>query len=173
MRNTKPIIVEGLTIEHFRQFGTVLADGTSIDQLHQEVRSAHTPSAARNHIWQIQVDTPATMPLLAKRMERHPYSTQTFVPVGVPKWLVLVARMNEQGRPDMMAARAIEPAPGEGIILHANIWHHPLIVLSAAAEFVVSQWKTGDDRDEEFVDVVPTFVVNEGRHHSGPACFRQ
>ena len=39
-------------------------------------------------------------------MERHEFSSQTFVPVDVVRWLIVVAPHATQGGPDMAKARA-------------------------------------------------------------------
>ncbi len=99
------------------------------------------------------------MPLLVKRMERHPSSTQTFIPIGTANWVAVVAPKNAHGKPDMIAARAFKPLPGQALRFHPDVWHLPLTVFNAPAGFAVSQWKTGDKRDEEFVDVTSALVV--------------
>lgn len=152
------ISVEKLTRARFADFGDVIEAPDAAGRLHLDNPGLRTAPEAKFSFWCSRIEKSATLPLIARQMERHQFSAQMFIPLRPTRWLVLVAPMNAQGLPDMAAARAFMPEAGQGICYAPNTWHHPLAVLGAPAEFAVSQWKLSDERDEEFVDVSPTEV---------------
>lgn len=85
-------------------------------------------------------------PVLAESMEKHPCSSQLFVPMKVERYLVVVAPGD--AAPDIEGLRAFVALPGQGVIYGANVWHMPLIVFgSAPAEFVMLVWEDGTPDD--------------------------
>ena len=101
---------------------------------------------------------PVAEPLAVTAMERHAWSSQSFVPLDPTRWLVLVAPHAAAGGPDMARAAAFVAGPGQGVTYGADIWHHGLTVLDAPARFAVFMWRDGTAGDEEFVDVEPFAV---------------
>lgn len=100
------------------------------------------------------------LPLTATRMERHAYSSQSFVPLSDTSFLVTVAPQRSDGRPDLDAVRAFIAEGGTGVTYAMDTWHHPLTVLRGPGRFAVFMWLDGTTGDEEFVDVEP-FVVDK------------
>ncbi|CCG23761.1 Dal3 protein [Candida orthopsilosis Co 90-125] len=73
---------------------------------------------------------------LSKVLERHPFSTQTFVPMGQDKsklsYLVIVAKTNEstsQKLPDPSQIKAFICKGNQSITYGAGIWHAPMVVI--------------------------------------------
>jgi ureidoglycolate lyase len=67
-------------------------------------------------------------------LERHPASTQMFVPMSARRYLVVVARGGDE--PELESLRAFV-VPGTQAITYApGIWHHPMIALDREADFV-------------------------------------
>jgi ureidoglycolate lyase len=83
-------------------------------------------------------------------MERHPDSSQTFLPVDVARYLVIVAPNGSIDRPDMTQARAFLARGDQGVTYRPGAWHHGMTVFDRAGRFVVLMWVAGDGRDEEF-----------------------
>jgi ureidoglycolate lyase len=84
-------------------------------------------------------------PVLAESMEKHPCSSQLFVPMKVERYLVVVAPGVEA--PDVEGLRAFVATPGQGVIYGAGVWHMPLIVFGTPAEFVMFVWEAGTRED--------------------------
>ena len=101
----------------------------------------------------------ATLPLQATRMERHEFSSQSFMPLDAGPWFVIVAPKAPHGGPDAAKARAFVAGPGQGVTYRADTWHHPLTVLERPARFVVFMWQNGSTTDEEFVTLDQPFTV--------------
>ncbi|GAA5847645.1 hypothetical protein JCM3766R1_002433 [Sporobolomyces carnicolor] len=79
-------------------------------------------------------------------LERHEFSSQSFLPMGSEdgSYLVLVALPGQDGLPDLSTLRAFKASSSQGITYHANVWHHPLIALGAKAmDFGCVVWETG------------------------------
>jgi ureidoglycolate lyase len=86
-------------------------------------------------------------PVIAESMEKHPHSSQLFVPMKVDRYLVVVAPGD--AAPDIEGLRAFVALPGQGVIYGPNVWHMPLIVFGTPAEFVMFVWE--DDTREDCV----------------------
>ena len=96
----------------------------------------------------------AALPLRVVTMERHEHSSQSFVPAGERRWLVLVAPHAEDGGgPDMARARCFLAGADQAITYRPNVWHHPLTVLDGPMAFAVLTFLDDGPGDEEFVPV--------------------
>ena len=84
-------------------------------------------------------------PVVAESMEKHPGSSQLFVPMRVEHYLVVVAPGGEA--PDLEGLRAFVALPGQGVVYGAGVWHMPLIVFGSPAEFVMFVWEDGTAED--------------------------
>ena len=106
---------------------------------------------------------PRELPFAIKMLERHPESTQFFAPLLVQRYVVVVAPDDEKGEPDLSKLSAFLAAPGQAVNYKRGLWHHPLIVLGSAADFVMLAWEDGSKRDcEERVIREPlTLVVDD------------
>jgi ureidoglycolate lyase len=100
----------------------------------------------------------AALPLRSTTMERHEFSSQSFIPQESGRWLAIVAPPAHDGGPDMARARAFLCQPHQGVTYGANVWHHPFTVLDQVARFVIIMWRDGTKTDEEFVQVAPFSV---------------
>jgi len=80
-------------------------------------------------------------------LERHPHSTQSFLPLRAGRWLVVVAPTLPSGDPDLGNVRAFVAGPEDAICIARNAWHAGLTVLDRPAEFGMQMWRSdaGDD----------------------------
>jgi len=69
-----------------------------------------------------------------QQLERHRLGTQTFVPMGSARYVVLVALGDEQ--PDMSTLAAFAVGGQQAVTLRAGTWHHGLIAPDGG-DFVV------------------------------------
>ena len=97
--------------------------------------------------------TARALPFTAVEMERHRFSSQTFLPLDVARYLVLVAPNAEGGGPDMARARAFVADGSQGISYAAGTWHHPMTVFDRIGSFAVLTWLDGGPQDEQFVQL--------------------
>ena len=74
-------------------------------------------------------------------LERHPHSTQTFLPIKAGRWLVVVAPTLLSGEPDLEGIEAFVAGPDDAICIARNAWHAGLTVLDQPAEFGMQMWR--------------------------------
>ena len=136
------IPVVPLTREAFRPFGDVLdASGPPDDVANQGAalvfRDRAEVDVAADH-GRLSVNLvrtqPTPLPLLIERMERHPLGSQAFSPLSGHPWLAIVA---PAGDLDPEAIVAIHVRSDQGLNYRRGVWHHPLIALGGASDFLV------------------------------------
>jgi ureidoglycolate lyase len=176
--------VEELNAVAFAQFGTVIElhdDGTSstgnihgvsanqgsatkyadVSPLNDMYTGSSNPSDARPvvslfHCYPrsscITADTHEIIAL--DILERHPYTTQMFVPIGLNKldrttaFIVVVAPVGTEG-PDIEHTRAFKCHGAQAITYGVGIWHAPMIVAGKRPiSFVVTQFSNGVAKDD-------------------------
>jgi len=93
--------------------------------------------------------------LKAETLERHEFSSQTFVPIDVQRWLVVMAPHAAPGGPDLGRLRVFIATRKQGVTYKPNTWHDGLTVLDWPGCFAVFMWRDGSKGDEEFVPVRP------------------
>lgn len=96
---------------------------------------------------------PRPLPLQIRMLERHPLSSQTFIPLEGRAFLVVVA---EDG-PTASAAqlRAYLSSGRQGVNYRRNTWHHPLIALGEVSRFlVIDRGGSGENCEERALDAV-------------------
>lgn len=104
---------------------------------------------------------PGALPLRVGTMERHRFSSQSFIPLGPARWLVLVAPHAAAAGPDMARACAFIADGTLAVTYAPDVWHHPLTALDDGAGFAVLTFLDGSADDEEFVPVTADITVQE------------
>lgn len=146
MRRITP---EALTPEAFAPFGEAI----SVDAA-REVRTINAGHTQRFHglatldlstaggrgIVSIFRSTPLPAPLVIREMERHPLSTQAFVPLSPRPYLVVVAPPGDFDATKIRVFRA----QGQGVNFHAGTWHHFNLALEAVSDFLVIDREADD-----------------------------
>lgn len=145
-----------LTREAFSQFGdVVIAERKDIEPVMVNFGTA----ARRNNAGALQNLRPNALPnlctfccepwsrfpVVAEAMEKHPFSSQLFVPTKVSRYLVVVAPGDD--RPEVLGLRAFVAMPGQGVIYGPGVWHMPLIVFDTHSEFTMLVWEDGTPAD--------------------------
>jgi ureidoglycolate lyase len=152
-------IAAPLTAEAFAPFGDVFAAPSTPGRVVADRSVLNLRERARPSLFLALPEPVPTGPIVARMMERHRFSSQSFVPMGPARFLVLVAPHAEGGGPDMARARAFLASPGQGITYAPDVWHHGLTVLGAPVAFAVFMWRDGSADDEEFVTIDPLRVI--------------
>jgi len=153
------IVAEPLTPEAFAPFGDVLQPPVRAGRTYFDAGLANGRPDARPSISLSRITPLDRLPLRATMLERHEHSSQSFVPIVVGRWLVIVAPPAPDGGPDATRARAFVAGPGQGITYHMGTWHHGMTVLDREAQFAVFMWRDGTPGDEEFVPLAAPFDV--------------
>jgi ureidoglycolate lyase len=83
-------------------------------------------------------------------LEKHPHSTQLFVPMNASRYIALVALGAE--RPDLSTLAAFVVEGPRGISYAPGVWHHPMLTLDSETDFVVFVHEDGTAEDCVVVD---------------------
>lgn len=95
--------------------------------------------------------TPLALPIVIKKMERHPLSSQSFIPLGQQPYLVVVAPAGEFNE---NAIKIFIASSSQGVNYHAGTWHHFSLALNQVSDFlVIDRGGDGDNCDEVLLNV--------------------
>ena len=100
----------------------------------------------------------ATLPLSVPLVERHPDGAQTFIPMSMDGFLVLVAE-DADGVP--VRPQAFLTEPGQGVNFHRGTWHGVLTPLSGPGLFAVVD-RIGEGANLEEYPIDPPWTVTRG-----------
>jgi ureidoglycolate lyase len=89
-------------------------------------------------------------------LERHPLSSQLFMPLAGQPFLVVVAAAGED--PDAAAVRAFATNGRQGVNYRRGTWHHPLIAIGDAGEFLVID-RAGEGRNCDEISFAGAGIV--------------
>lgn len=149
------LIPQPLTKEAFAPFGDVIDIPDVAGRTYYEDALGNLRPAARASLSVSLKPETSERPLKVELLERHEFSSQTFMPLDVGRWLVVVAPHAKSGGPDLAGVRAFLANGKQGITYRPNTWHHGLTVLDRPGRFAVFMWRDGSQGDEEFVPVQP------------------
>ena len=148
------IVPKPLTREAFAPFGDVIDVPSAAGRTYYEEALGNLRPHARPSLSMTFRVPTADRPLKSELLERHEFSSQSFVPVDVGRWLIVVAPHARAGGPDMTGLQAFIADGSQGVTYRPNTWHHGLTTLDRPGRFAVFMWRAGE-KDEEFVPVAP------------------
>lgn len=136
------VVAVPLTREAFAPFGFLVAAGPGegkpanrgTARRHdrqgelQNLRSSATPNVCLFRCQPVPV-----FPHEVHLLEKHPGSTQLFVPMQARRYLVVVAEGGDA--PDLSTVRAFLADGRQGIAYAPGTWHHPLLALDVETDF--------------------------------------
>lgn len=155
-----PILARPLTAEAFAPYGEVLSAPAEAGRVYFENSLGNGRPVARPSLSMVHRQQFASLPFEASLMERHEFSSQSFLPLDIGRWLILVCPHAAGGGPDMGRAEAFIAGPDQGVTYRMNTWHHGLTVLDRPARLAVFMWRDGSSGDEEFVPVTPLTIID-------------
>lgn len=99
---------------------------------------------------------PLEKPIAIRMMERHPLSSQAFMPLGQQPYLVVVA---PKGALNISQIEVFIAKPDQGVNYHRGTWHHYCLALNQPSDFlVVDRGGEGDNCD--VVNLDGSFVID-------------
>ena len=143
MTDIRTIKPKPLTRDNFAAFGDVIevhdqANNFTINdgytqRYHDLAKVDVTENDGRTLI-NIFRSTPLSQPISIKMMERHPLSSQAFIPLGQQPYLVVVAPKGELQVTDIEVFLA---DGDQGVNYHKGTWHHFCLALNQSSDFIV------------------------------------
>lgn len=155
----REIIIHPLTATAFAPYGDVIEAPASPGRLRFDDALSNLRDDARPGLALSRTAPSPAGKVVVSQMERHAFSSQSFVALSVSRWMVGAAPHGPDGRPDMDRLEVFVAGPGQGITLRADVWHVPMTVFDEEALFAVFMWRNGGATDEEFVPVEPVAVA--------------
>jgi ureidoglycolate lyase len=152
------LISQPLTKEAFAPFGDVIDVPDTAGRTYYEDALGNLRDTAHASLSVSMKAETADRPLRSDYMERHEFSSQTFMPLDVSRYLIVVAPHAATGGPDVNGMKAFIATGKQGVTYRPDTWHHGLTVLDRPGRFAVFMWRDGGKGDEEFVPV-PPFTV--------------
>lgn len=84
-------------------------------------------------------------PIPVAVLEKHPASTQLFVPMNARRYLVVVAL--GEAYPDLGTLAAFVAGGAQAVSYSPGVWHHPMIALDAEIDFACFVYQDGSADD--------------------------
>lgn len=149
-----------LSAEAFRPFGFVFSAPTApgrsppVAELSNE-RDQAIPTLT------VSLEDPVILPLRIPILERHPFSTQSFVPIDLRRYLIIVAPALTDGSPSALEAQAFVGAAEQGCSYKTGLWHAAFSVLDRRGSYAALIWRDGTADDEVFFDLPEPLLITE------------
>ena len=154
MKDNKRITPKALNSENFAPFGDVIevnenAKNFSINdgftQRYHDLAEVDVAQKNGRTLINIFRSTPLEQPISIKMMERHPLSSQAFIPMGQHDFLVVVA---PKGKLNISKIEVFLASSNQGVNYHKGTWHHYCLALHQVSDFiVVDRGGAGDNCD--------------------------
>ncbi|HEX7867203.1 MAG TPA: ureidoglycolate lyase [Variovorax sp.] len=148
------LVAQPLTPQAFAPYGTVIAVPAG------EGRAINGGNAQRFDLLDdLRLDAEGGRPMLAlfraqarrfphevSEMERHALGSQTFVPLGDRRFVIVVARAGEAPTSAQQLAAFVTDGR-QGVVLAPGTWHHALLAMDAGDFVVIERAGGGVDCD--------------------------
>ncbi len=156
-------MIEPLTREAFRPFGDVISIESHAFRVINYGYADRFENMAKLDIadggrpaLSVFRARPVQFPFKISRLERHPSSSQAFLPRGNSRFLVVVAPPNDSPLRDQLRLFVTDGI--QGINLHRNVWHHFLLTLDEEQLYFVLDRSHPDENTIE-IDLASPFVI--------------
>jgi ureidoglycolate lyase len=164
------ITPQPLSPETFAPFGDVIQAGLGEVTRVNEGRADRFDSGARldrllaetTPVVAIYRIDASPLPLRIPRLERHPLSSQLFVPMTASRYLVVTVPSDIKGDPVPAEAAAFVATGSQAINYQPGVWHCPLVALDQPADFAMSMGRAiNPDADCQFFDLPAPLTVGQ------------
>ena len=154
-----PVAAAPLTAEAFAPFGSVVTHRGPEALMPYADAFDHGPEAALATMAVLRIDVAMQGPIEIARLERHPHSAQSFIPLKGGTSLIVVCETQPDGRPLASSARAFIARGDQGVTYRRNVWHRSVTALEAPSEYVVLMHQTGHGDDTIFHELEQPLLV--------------
>lgn len=159
MTRIPQVIAVPLNAEAFHPFGQVFEAPLQPGRISFNESLENARADAGVDLSFVTINPLARLPMRAKTLERHPYSSQTFIPLRASRYLVIVAPDKPGGGPDLDEVRCFLAQGSQCVTYRRGLWHHDMTVLDDTAEMAILMWCDGSSGDEELLEIDAPFDV--------------
>src|ERR1700736_6601395 len=138
--------VRPLSAAAFREFGEVFAIGNCTTVPQGVADLVQVRGHSKPNLLLLRV-SPKPLPLVVTRLERHPYSSQSFIPLDSGRYLVIVAPSAFDGVPETNELRAFVADHTQIVTLKPGTWHFEATTLADDMRFAVIMWREAPNLD--------------------------
>ena len=149
----KMIVPAPIDLASFRPFGDYVKRPATTGRVDCGRDLETNRTDARPCVFLTSLEPTTGTHIRVSEMERHQFSSQTFVHMSGGRWLIVVCPPDATGGPDIAAAQAFIAGPNDVVTYKPDTWHHSLTVLDAPSCHAVVMWRNGSRTDEEFRQV--------------------
>ena len=164
--------IERLTADAFAPFGDVIhtSDASKSFSINygnttrfHDIANIDTLKNEGKTIVNIFRSNPLEMPIEIKLLERHPLSSQAFIPLGQEPYLVIVA---PKGELDESQIKVFLATNDQGVNYSAGTWHHFSLALNQTSDFlVIDRGGEGKNCDEQNLEKPFSIILsNNGEY---------
>ena len=155
----KSVTVKPLNAKDFAPFGDVIEMPNKPGRIYFQDSLGNLRAHASASLSTTLKEPNRDLPIEISLLERHEFSSQSFLPAHVGTWLIVVAPHTADAKPDLARVQAFLADSSQGITYKPNVWHHGLTVFDEPARFNIFMWRDNTSGDEEFVSVTPFMVL--------------
>ncbi|MBX7156793.1 MAG: ureidoglycolate lyase [Verrucomicrobiae bacterium] len=167
MRENMNSTIEAISSTAFKPFGELITtpltggystnDGTAIR--FDEVAKLDLTDYQGSPLLSIFRVMPISFPFTIRKLERHPHSSQAFIPLISHPFLSIVAPPSDQIDPAKI--KIFYVPSGQGVNYARGTWHHQVIALEKETSFLVVGRK-GQDKNCDEIELQQTILLKEG-----------
>ena len=141
--SSKKVLPQPLSQEAFQPFGDVIEANDKVknfpindgfSQRYHDLAKLDLLANQGKVLLNIFRSTPVPTPIVIEKMERHPLSSQAFMPLGTEPYLVVVAAAGDFNEE---AIQVFLASSDQGVNYHAGTWHHFSLALNHVSDFLV------------------------------------
>ncbi len=155
------LLTQPLTQEAFEPFGQVFTAPEQPGQGHNMAQLENLRSDAPAILSVFCVE-PSELPLTIDNLERHEFSSQSFMPLDAVEYLVVVAPPSKEGVLNPDDIRAFVVGGDQCINFNANTWHYSMTTLGGNGRFATLTWQDGGKGDTVFVPLEDPIEISAG-----------
>ena len=141
--SVRRLSIQRLTQQGFAGFGDVIeTDGRShysinagTAERYDDLAMVDVAAADGRPVVSICRAAPNALPVHLRLMERHPLSSQAFIPLSSVPFLVVVAPAGD--KLDLEKVSVFRSNGRQGVNYRRCTWHHPLLALERVCDFLI------------------------------------
>jgi ureidoglycolate lyase len=154
------LVPEPLTQAGFAPFGEVIVhDKAERQQMVPGVFDAEggATTPALTLMW---LDQAQAFPITVSKLERHPHSAQSFLPLVNADCLLVACHASRDGSPDLETLKAFLATGQQGVLYRRNVWHKGVTPLADGAQLAMLMMKAQDAPDTLFAELTVSVEVS-------------